>query len=65
MADVIAGRKMSNVKPAGDLDTEIVQIEATSAVPLKGLEDPARGAQPDPLAGCSVVRNLCSSQREK
>ena len=27
--------KMSNIKPAGDLDTDIVQREATSAVPLK------------------------------
>ena len=32
--------KMSNVKPAGDLDAEIVQRETTSAVPLKGPEDP-------------------------
>ena len=32
--------KMSNIKPAGDLDTEIVQREDTSAVPLKGPEDP-------------------------
>ena len=31
--------KMSN-KPAGDLDTEIVQREDTSAVPLEGPEDP-------------------------
>ena len=28
--------KMSNIKPAGDLDTEIVQREDTSAVPLRG-----------------------------
>ena len=32
--------KMSNIKPAGDLDTEIVQREDTSAVPLRGPEDP-------------------------
>ena len=32
--------KMSNIKPAGDLDTEIVKGEDTSAVPLKGPEDP-------------------------
>ena len=31
---------MSNIKPAGDLDTEIVQREDTSAVPLRGPEDP-------------------------
>ena len=31
--------KMSNIKPVGDLDTEIVQREDTSAVPLKGPED--------------------------
>ena len=32
--------KTSNIKPAGDLDTEIVQREDTSAVPLRGPEDP-------------------------
>ena len=32
--------KMSNIKPAGDLDAEVVQREATSAVPLKEPEDP-------------------------
>ena len=32
--------KMSNIKPAGDLDTEIVQREDTSAVPLRRPEDP-------------------------
>ena len=32
--------KMSNIKPAGDLDAEIVQTESTSAVPQKGPEDP-------------------------
>ena len=32
--------KMSHIKPTGDLDTEIVQREDTSAVPLKGPEDP-------------------------
>ena len=32
--------KMSNIIPAGDLDTEIVQREDTSAVPLRGPEDP-------------------------
>ena len=32
--------KMSNIKPAGDLDTEIVQRDDTSAVPLRGPEDP-------------------------
>ena len=32
--------KMSNIKPAGDLDTEIVQRDDTSAVPWRGLEDP-------------------------
>ena len=32
--------KMSNIKPAGDLDTEIVQRKDTSAVPLRGPKDP-------------------------
>ena len=32
--------KMSNIKPAGDLDTEIVEREDTSAFPLRGPEDP-------------------------
>ena len=45
MADRLArGRrvnvKMSKVKPAGDLDAEVVQREATSAVPPKGPDDP-------------------------
>ena len=31
---------MSSIKLAGDLDAEVVQGEATSAVPLKGPEDP-------------------------
>ena len=31
---------MSNIKPTRDLDAEVVQREATSAVPLKGPEDP-------------------------
>ena len=53
--------KMSNIKPAGDLDTEIVQREDTSAVPLRGPEDPPSRAmieahKPDSLASCSVVR---------
>ena len=32
--------KMSNINPAGDLDTEIVQREATGAVPLRGPKEP-------------------------
>ena len=36
--------KMSNIKPAGDLDTETVQREDTSAVPLRGPEDPPSNA---------------------
>ena len=32
--------KMSNIKPAGDLDTEIVLREDTSTVPFRGPEDP-------------------------
>ena len=36
--------KMSNIKPAGDLDTEVVQREDTSAVPLRGPEDPSSRA---------------------
>ena len=46
MADCVARRqkrvnvKMSNLKLAGDLDTEIVQRGYTSAVPLRGPEDP-------------------------
>ena len=36
--------KMSNIKPTGDLDTEIVQREDTSAVPMRGPEDPPSGS---------------------
>ena len=38
--------KVSSIKPAGDLDTEIVQREDTSAVPLRGPEDPPSKAGP-------------------
>ena len=41
--------KMSKTKPAGNLDTEIVQREDTSAVPLKGPEDPPSRATIDAL----------------
>ena len=36
--------KMSNIKPAGDMDAEAVQREAASAVPLKEPEDPPNRA---------------------
>ena len=36
--------KMSNIKPAGDLDAEVAQREATAAVPLKGPDDPPNRA---------------------
>ena len=36
--------KMPNIKPAGGLDAEVVQRKATSAIPLKGLEDPPNRA---------------------
>ena len=39
--------KMSNIKPVGDLDTEIVQREDTSAVPLRSPEDPPTRATKD------------------
>ena len=31
---------MSNIQPAGDLDAEVVQREATAAAPSKGPDDP-------------------------
>ena len=36
--------KMSNIKPAGDPDAEVVQREPTRAYPLKGLDAPLRRA---------------------
>ena len=54
--------KMSNIKPAGDLDTEIVQREDTSAVPLRGPEDPPSRVMIEVINLISVVRNLCPSQ---
>ena len=32
--------EMSNIKPAGSLEAEFAQREATAAVPLKGPDDP-------------------------
>ena len=46
--------KMSNIKPSGDLDTEIVQREDTSAVPLSAKQGHDRGSQPDSLAQCEI-----------
>ena len=36
--------KVSNIKPAEDLDAEDVQREATNAVPLKGPDEPPNRA---------------------
>ena len=61
---------MSNIQPAGDLDTEIVQREATSALPLKGPEDPPSKAVIEAhnlthLPAAPWFEILCPSQREK
>ena len=54
--------KMSNIKPAGDLDMEIVQREDTSAVPLRGPEDPPSRAMIEAhnLTTCQMLRGVKS-----
>ena len=71
---LLGGRRIneetSNIKPSGDLDTEVVHREATLAVPPEGPSDPPSRAmieahKVDPSLCCSVVRNMCAGSREQ
>ena len=47
--------KMSNIKPVRELDAEVVQREATTAVPLEGPDNPPSRAMIEAHNFCPVV----------
>ena len=57
--------KLSKIKPAGDLDAEIVLREETSAVPLKGRDDSPSRAMLEAHILTHLRREISVQPREK